>query len=283
MNALDQFLTDAARVNSPGHLLTFALKDGELISIHEPNLENGLACGCTCPCCRAPLVAKHGTGKRQPHFAHEGSNHTNCKYAQETALHLLAKTIIQENRRIKLPASIHPETEEVIDPEGYLIYSDAQLEVSQNSLRADAVLTTAWGRLSIEIFVTNAVRSKRLRQIQSAEQPTVEINLSSFLLASRETITRAVIDLTENKQWLMHRPFTPRAKKLQKAARVDSRPRFQWLSDAEGEITIIPDTTLCAYCGCETEWAVHNTGKVACNACLKNVIAENIAYWKSVS
>ena len=38
--------------------LTYALKDGEIVSIED--VKSGLNCGCICPACSDPLVAKKG-------------------------------------------------------------------------------------------------------------------------------------------------------------------------------------------------------------------------------
>ncbi len=47
--------------------LIYALKDGIAMSVE--NVESGLKCGCICPSCGEPLVAKKGT-KRMHHFSH---------------------------------------------------------------------------------------------------------------------------------------------------------------------------------------------------------------------
>ena len=74
--------------------LTYALKNGEVISISD--VESGLKCGCVCPSCGEPLVAKKGS-KVMHHFAHH-SGHT-CEYGYETSLHLAAKEIISRAKK----------------------------------------------------------------------------------------------------------------------------------------------------------------------------------------
>ena len=51
--------------------LTYALKDGIITSIS--NVESGLKCGCVCPACDMPLVAKKGE-KMMHHFAHHAGH-----------------------------------------------------------------------------------------------------------------------------------------------------------------------------------------------------------------
>src|SRR5262249_18273543 len=73
----------------------------------------GMACGCRCPnpACGQPLVAKvrqikpNQYGKyKTKHLAHPG-NHV-CITAPETALHLLAKEIVEGERLLLLPEVI---------------------------------------------------------------------------------------------------------------------------------------------------------------------------------
>ena len=79
--------------------LIYALKDGIAMSVE--NVESGLKCGCICPSCGEPLVAKKGT-KRMHHFSHYSGH--NCEYGYETSLHLAAKDILSKANRIVLPA-----------------------------------------------------------------------------------------------------------------------------------------------------------------------------------
>jgi hypothetical protein len=74
------------------HMLTYALgRDGKLINVdHVPS---GQACGCVCPACKEPLVAKNKGQVRIHHFAHQSG--ADCNLAYETMLHLLAKEKIQ--------------------------------------------------------------------------------------------------------------------------------------------------------------------------------------------
>ncbi len=80
--------------------LKYGLSDGNLKHISE--VENGLACNCLCPNCKYPLVAKNNiNNKKIAHFAHNSGK--ECEGAIETAIHLLAKSILQRNKQIMIP------------------------------------------------------------------------------------------------------------------------------------------------------------------------------------
>jgi len=69
--------------------IPYAEKDGFLR--HVSQVEKGLACGCVCPVCRTPVIARKGSQKRH-HFAHFRGLECNA----ETVLHYLAKRLLFE-------------------------------------------------------------------------------------------------------------------------------------------------------------------------------------------
>lgn len=100
----------------------FARKDRKIIHIGELPIElKGLKCEATCPMCNEPLIARMGD-IRSHYFAH--ASNTQCKFNNESALHLLAKEIIYKYKFITLPdislkyiikQNYHGETEEYVD------------------------------------------------------------------------------------------------------------------------------------------------------------------------
>ena len=75
------------------HRLTYALNAaGQLVNVDEVAVGN--ECGCFCPACNEPLMAKNQGSKRMHHFAHQSG--TECGHAIESMLHILAKEKIRE-------------------------------------------------------------------------------------------------------------------------------------------------------------------------------------------
>ena len=62
-----------------GKMLTYAYGEKRDKLLYIDDVPNGAKCGCFCPCCGEPLVAKNGGKKvgRQHHFAH--SSGSDCK------------------------------------------------------------------------------------------------------------------------------------------------------------------------------------------------------------
>ncbi len=82
------------RRTTKSSMLTYAINsEGRLV--HVDNVPNGNKCGCICPACKEPLIAKNqGKTKREHHFAHQSDE--ECTWAHESMLHLMAKEKIQE-------------------------------------------------------------------------------------------------------------------------------------------------------------------------------------------
>ena len=78
-------------------LQSFAIaKDGRIVSVDE--VERGQACGCTCPCCKRPLIARQGD-VRGWHFAH--ATGADCDGGAESALEPIAKPIQGDAARLQ--------------------------------------------------------------------------------------------------------------------------------------------------------------------------------------
>ena len=184
-------------------------------------VSNGKACGCVCPACYAPLVAKATQSKRRrPHFAHAAE--TDCRAGYETALHLKAKQLIADHRHIWLPRwdgeADMPNPPSGIDASGYVVasrrvefparevtFSDVRLEEVRGDYTPDAVAIDDDGELLIEIKVTHAVGDEKRRRIQSEGRRLVEIDLSKLRPQQsfdEELFARCVLDDVSNRVWL---------------------------------------------------------------------------------
>ena len=74
--------------NHTARKLTYACDSGGILRYID-DVPNGNACGCVCPACGKPLMARNRGEMRIHHFAHQTG--AECEYAYETMLHLFAK------------------------------------------------------------------------------------------------------------------------------------------------------------------------------------------------
>lgn len=175
--------------------LIYALKDGKLVGIDD--VTNGGRCGCVCPKCGERLVARNGGSRMQHHFAHSADS--TCVGSAETALHLLAKDVLQETRALLLP--------DYYGYRGTLIgFDEIILEEWQDdsALRPDCIGVKNGHRLWIEIKVNHAVDERKLQYIHEHKQGCVEIDFSHFLdeTYTREDIRRFLAQDKSGKEWL---------------------------------------------------------------------------------
>lgn len=176
--------------------LPYGLRGDQIVYIHELNEETeyGLKCNCVCPGCGDPLVARIRGTKREKHFAHH--NGSDCGKGYETAIHRMAKEVIEEGVKIKLP----PVVSEFGD-KGYFVINDVilfqaslseqgftiipdegktRIEEDYGTVRPDVVIETSGNPLFIEIFVTHAVDEIKLQQIIELGISCIEIDFSYY-------------------------------------------------------------------------------------------------------
>jgi len=192
--------------------IVFGMKDGEFVHIDSLSL-TGKDCGCVCPVCGTPLIAKHKRKRNTNHFAHaSGTERAEC---YETVLHQMAKKILSEINYIVLPglniklSSTKYARKFVFirdyPPDGKFKISDVRIEKKIEDVIPDIVVMGIDGsKIMIEICVTHAVDETKLNKIVKMELPAIEIDLSDFNLTpdSYAVLKKILIDETNKKMWL---------------------------------------------------------------------------------
>jgi len=184
--------------------LTFGLKDGKLVEIDE--VERGLACSCICPYCKSKLIARKGK-KKVNHFAHY--KNPECKYGQETALHIAAKDIFLKYKKIKLPAYFKEipgfGTQKIKDAQE-IVFDNAILEEGIGSIIPDIILKIKTHPLLVEIAVTHFIDDEKKKKIKNLNLSTIEINLKDIdkKYFNYDELKKVLIDETERKEWIFY-------------------------------------------------------------------------------
>lgn len=177
---MDAYLTYA--VGAKGHL------------VHVDDVPNGEACGCTCPECRSKLIAKNKGQHNQHHFAHVGGS--DCVGAVESALHLMAKEILSEGKKIMLPR--YP-----LQVGGVRLFQSIEVESydKELSLRPDCVGDTAGQKLWVEFKRSHEVDTDKAAKIKSAKIECVEIDINACPLDPLK-MKEFLEESSENRQWI---------------------------------------------------------------------------------
>ena len=177
---MDAYLTYA--VGAKGHL------------VHVDDVPNGEACGCSCPECRSKLIAKNKGQHNQHHFAHVGGS--DCVGAVESALHLMAKEILSEGKKIMLPR--YP-----LQVGGVRLFKSIEVESydKELSLRPDCVGDTAGQKLWVEFKRSHEVDTDKAAKIKSAKIECVEIDINACPLDPLK-MKEFLEESSENRQWI---------------------------------------------------------------------------------
>ena len=183
--------------------LIYAIKDGVATSIE--NVESGLKCGCICPSCGEPLIARKGA-KRMHHFAHYSGH--NCEYGYETSLHLAAKEILSKANRIMLPAVYiqfpnSPKAPELYCESKEIEIERVELEKRFQDVIPDVVIYAGGKQLFLEVYVTHAIDDVKLKKLKESDISTIEIDLSRKEHSiSLEELQNVLLDESDEKKWV---------------------------------------------------------------------------------
>ena len=190
--------------------LAYGMRDGRLRYIDD--VERGLKCGCVCPSCEHPLVAKKGLVK-VPHFAHYQGG--DCGKGIETALHHMAKGILENRQEIALP---YP-----ADPTKLYPIEKVDLEKRLGDIIPDVIVYIGGQPILIEVVVTHGIDVEKMEKIKDLGISTLVIDLSDEDRAlSEDELAPIIVEGTEKKRWAFN-VFSERTKQRQ----VESARRFK--------------------------------------------------------
>lgn len=233
-------------------LIPFGLQaEGEQL-VDVGNVRRGNACGCICPSCRTPLVARQGDEKAW-HFAHRSLNVHNetkneCKYSFAFSVRLMIRQLSNDGLKFKLPryeCSLPAFSEHscrsktfsyLVAKESVLTLDNVQVGVNFSGVPVD-ILGLVEG-FPFVVFVTYKERSlpSELKNPDERKCGIVEFNVNAVprLLEGahrgqyKEALRRYIEDATDGKTWAYH----PREQKRREAALAKRR---SWLLQQERE------------------------------------------------
>ena len=218
--------------------IPFGLREGRL---YEPSeVVRGLECGCTCPGCGAPLVARHSPlGKVVSHFAHHAG--ADCASGFESAVHLAAKQLIADWHEVYLPVvrahvsgvGVSGATfsgHKLLSPAGLTTLSSVRVEEPRGSIRPDLLVALKGQEVLVEIAVTHFVDDVKLARIRLLGLPAVEIDVSGLREMNFEALKNALFTEAQKSEWLWHPEREQEVARLQALMDADlARDREAWV------------------------------------------------------
>lgn len=189
--------------------LIYAYRESDGAYVCVTDVPSGLDADLRCPApsCRAPLVARKGKSGRTEHFAHYTGRGEECAAGRETSAHLLAKDILAEALRLKLPAVVAEFDGEriAVSPEGFVTFEKAILEHRLGDLVPDVVLLLGEKRLLVEVRVTHPCDEEKIAKLKARNLPAVEIDIRKAQHGDRAAITAEILEQGP-RTWLYNAP-----------------------------------------------------------------------------
>lgn len=201
----------------------YALNDrGEITSINAPDVQRGLQCNCTCPCCGSAMVARKGDVRRH-HFAHHSEQLRECHFAFETELHILAKLLIEQEKRICLPVSFSKAGEHQVCE--IFPVSNVRIEQFHQGRKPDLIVDIDGYDYVIEIAVTHFCDTPKIQDYRRKYISAVEFRLSSLRGEDDlEAALRKILftDSTEHAHWVSLHPMNDIGQKAMQLLRAEA-------------------------------------------------------------
>lgn len=191
----------------------YCVADGRMYASRE--VPSGKRCGCICPSCKDELIARHeANGYKTPHFSHASG--TDCAAGLETAVHLAAKQLIEQEKQLFLPkieaslekvnalGQVHRRKRTLVE-EGLTALESVCPEVPLGLIRPD-LLATVIGQpeICIEIAVTHFVDNLKLARVRETKRALVEIDLSGYRAFSWDSLRKALFTGGAPRIWRYH-------------------------------------------------------------------------------
>jgi hypothetical protein len=161
-------------------VLAIDRKASRLVSIDE--VASGYACGCDCPSCARPVVARKGEVRKHSFAHHFESDRSNCQFQAESTLHRFAKELLEQHRWIRTPDIA------VTDELGPLVianakrvdFDDVVCERREGELVPDVAAKLGTRRLHIEFKVTHGCPPAKLDKLRRMDVSVLEVDLSEY-------------------------------------------------------------------------------------------------------
>jgi hypothetical protein len=199
------------------------------------DVSKGRACGCICPSCRTPLVARHGAVKAW-HFAHASrgaydQTANECGYSFEVSARLMALQLLRQGMTMAIPDCYGTLDGDDFDvaPEQSICLDAVAVETPFSGVTVDALAMI--NGAPFVIYLTHAARGvpEQLRSPSNPMASVIAVDVSALRMAfsAGHALGKRYTDILasflahddRSKKWIFH-PDLPskRARAMEKQA-----------------------------------------------------------------
>lgn len=206
-------------------------RNGSLVTASE--VARGLSCGCLCPACGHRLQSHQGS-IITPYFSHYRG--CDCGASYQSALHMLAKDVLLEEKKILLPGLVvwsdisiartgaRPESETLVEPWTTINVDSVTLEKKLGRIVPDVLVKSNDRVLLVEIKVTHGIDVEKLSYIKSNNLNVIEFDFSKARgIVDKDHVRRVLTQSYRGAttgfgrgQWIHHHEMTRTIEKLTK-------------------------------------------------------------------
>ena len=167
--------------------------------VHVDTVPNGLACGCHCPRCKEPLLARHGKVLAHGFAHHSEDRAANLEICYQVILYKLAEHIIKKLQHIHAPSyyGIYQEQD--------IYFADVKIDgqYEREDKQPDVVATAKDGtQYLIEFTFSHKVQHKQPVDYQNVN--CLEIDLAGQTLESLEDF---LLKSSDGRRWMNNEKY----------------------------------------------------------------------------
>lgn len=179
--------------------------------VHIENVPNGLQCGCHCPHCKEPLLARHGDVKAHGFAHHSKERKATLKICYQVILYKVAEHIVQTEKRIHAPSYYGIFKEQDIFFKQVNI--DGQYERADK--QPDVVAVTKEGvQYLIEFTFSHKVQHKKPIDYQNMN--CLEVDLEG---QSLESLRKFLLNSNKNRKWVNNQQYFSNIEEIYRQAK----------------------------------------------------------------
>lgn len=242
--------------------------ESKLVDVHQ--VPSGKRCGCLCPSCRAPLVARKGK-KKIWHFAHDSKSEVTtklerCSYSFYVSARMMALQLIEERLSIKLPKYVlelseqlpfsdrYIQVSETVTESSWVVICDISINEEISGSKVDLLGHVDGYPLAIIFSHPGRKNHWHVESISNQKAGVVEISLDALKdrFRTMDSRTKTYSDVLENyitsdlpsKKWiyhprLLHCETVAKSKLIEEIARASKQSALR--SNSSGNRAVVED------------------------------------------